>query len=146
MPKKKLTEAYIKENINPNNITLNISLSDVKDIRETQYLLIIQSIIEGCKRINIYPINCKKILKIIIHGENISDNYITELSRIIKQFDIIHTSGLILKGKDLYYECYLNLNLSDYKTKDLKISLDKFRNIFKLIKIEEIGLKRTIKI
>ncbi|MFX1503726.1 MAG: hypothetical protein ACFFDH_22385, partial [Promethearchaeota archaeon] len=59
------------------------------------------------------------------------------------KYQLIHTTGVILIEKKLFYECYLNLSLNDTKTKELNVSLNKIKNIFKEIKIEEIGLKKA---
>ncbi|MHA1758049.1 MAG: hypothetical protein ACTSVV_14850, partial [Promethearchaeota archaeon] len=70
------------------------------------------------------------------------DFMIEELSNILKKYEIIHTSGLLVKKKELNYECYLDLDFSNPKSKDLKSSLNKLKNILKEIIIEEISLKR----
>jgi len=72
---------------------------------------------------------------------NIPNDVIIELARIFQDFEIIHTSGLLQKGNEFYYECYLNFSISDTKTKLLETSLNKIKKIFKVIKIEEIGLR-----
>ncbi len=143
MKESELTKAYIRKNSNPANVKLKLSLSNFEEFKKNTYILVVQSITKGCTRLNIYPVSRKKIIKIKLIGSNINDKKIADLSKIFQNYEIIHTSGLLLKAKELYYECYLNLNMSDNKTKDLKISLNKIRNIFKEIKIEEIGLKKS---
>ena len=83
----------------------------------------------------------EKIIKLSLIGQDISDEMVEILSNILKKYEIIHSSGILKKKRDFFYEGYLNFNLSDAKSKDLKTSLDKIKNIFKGIKIEEIGLK-----
>ena len=87
--------------------------------------------------------NRERVIKISLSGSNISDDEIAELSKLLHDYEILHTSGLLLKEKELFYECYLNLSFSDTKSKDLKTSLDKIRNIFKEIKIAEISIKNN---
>ena len=89
----------------------------------------------------IYPIKKEKIIKISLFGQNVSDNTIERLSEIIKNYEIIHSSGLLIKKMKFFYECYLNLNPTDNEYKDLKGSLNKIRNIPLEVKIEEISLK-----
>ncbi len=145
MNDKKLTSAYLKSRVLNSDIllNLNISISDKFGVRDYPYVLIIQSITKKRTRLTIYPTKKDRLLKISLFGQNISNDVISILSKILKNYKIIHTSGLLVKQKQLFYECYLNLNLSDdVKSKDLKTSLDKIRNIFKEVRIEEITLKK----
>ena len=137
------TKAQIqkKAEIDDSTVSLDISIPQTIDLKNYPFLLIIQSTTENHIRLTIYPITREKIVKIILAGQDISDEVIEILSKILKKYEIIHSSGLLKKEKDFMYECYLNLSLSDAKSKDLKTSLDKIKNIFKEIKIEEIGLK-----
>ncbi len=146
MNDKKLTSAYLKSRVltSDNLLNLNISISDKFGVRDYPNVLIIQSITKRRTRLTIYPTKKDRLLKISIFGQDISNDVISILSKILKNYKIIHTSGLLVKQKQLFYECYLNLNLSDVKSKDLKTSLDKFRNIFKEVRIEEITLKREL--
>ncbi|TFG13948.1 MAG: hypothetical protein EU535_04085 [Promethearchaeota archaeon] len=138
-----LTNAYIqkKANENDSNIHLNIVIPKIMDLQDSPYLLIIQSTTENNSRITIYPIMNEKIIKLNLIGQDVSNEMVEILSNTLKKYEIIHSSGILKKRKDFFYECYLNFNLSDAKSKDLKTSLDKIKNIFKEIKIEEIGLK-----
>lgn len=136
MKKKELTTASIRRIDDPGNITCNISVSDVKAFTENPNILIIQSITQGCTRLTIYPVDKDDILKISLSGSNISEQSITDLSNILQNYEMIHTSGLLIKAEELYYECYLNLSESDDKTKDLKSSLDTIRLSYKIKKIE----------
>ena len=137
------TKAQIqkKAEIDDSTVSLDISIPQTIDLKNYPFLLIIQSTTENHIRLTIYPIAREKIVKIILAGQDISDEIIEILSKILKKYEIIHSSGLLKKEQDFLYECYLNLSLSDAKSKDLKTSLDKIKNIFKEIKIEEIGLK-----
>ena len=142
MKEKSLTDAYIQKIDEPANINLNTSLLDKKYLKENPYLLVIQMIQEHCARFTIYPVKLKSIIKISLHSSKIDENNIyLNLSKTLQKFDVIHSSGLLIRENELYYECYLNLSLSDDKTKILKVALNKTKNIFKKIKIEEIILK-----
>ena len=74
----------------------------------------------------------------------IEDKIFTKTQGYVQNYQVIHTSGFLLIEKQLYYECYLNLNLDETKAMGLDASLNKIKNIFKQIKIEEIGLKKHI--
>ena len=130
MTTKELTTAYITK-----TDTINIP---AQIFANNPNLLVIESIFHDCMKITIYPIESDEIVKITFTGSDLSDNSITDLLSILHNYKIIHTSGLIIKDEEFYYECYLNLS---HKTKDLKGSLDKIRNIFKEITIDTIELK-----
>ena len=138
-----LTNAYIQNNEDPTNINLNFSSSGKKNLKKYPYLLVVQSIQENFVRLTIYPVKIKNFIKVSLCGLKISDeaNIYLSLAKTLQDFEMIHTSGLLIKGNKLYYECYLNLSLSDVKTRVLKAALNKIKNIFKDIRIEKIGLK-----
>lgn len=138
-----LTNAYIQNNEDPTNINLNFSSSGKKNLKKYPYLLVVQSIQENFVRLTIYPVKIKNLIKVSLCGLKISNeaNIYLSLAKTLQDFEMIHTSGLLIKGNKLYYECYLNLSLSDVKTRVLKAALNKIKNIFKDIRIEEIGLK-----
>ena len=139
-----LTNAYIQNNEDSTNINLDFSSSSKKNLKKYPYLLVVQSIQEEFIRLTIYPVKIKNLIKVSLYGLKISDEtnkiYLS-LAKTLQKFEIIHTSGLLIKENKLYYECYLNLSLSDVKTRVLKAALNKIKNIFKDIIIEEIGLK-----
>lgn len=139
----KLTEAYVQRTNDPTKTTLKISLINIKDPEEYPFLLIVQSTIENSIKLSIYPLKNEKIIKLTFSGFNFSNEIIDEISKILKNYQIVHTSGVLLIEKQLFYECYLNLSLSEIKAKELNTSLEKIKNIFKEIKIEEIGLKKS---
>jgi len=142
MSENNLSIAYIKERNNSLQINLNLSLPNVIDLRKSQYLLVIQLNTRDFSKIVIYPIKKKSIIKIVLIGVDIKEEHIEILSEELQNFEIIHTSGLIQKGNEIFYECYLNLNINDNKYKDLKTSLDTIKNIFNEIKIFEVGLQK----
>jgi len=139
----KLTEAYVQRNIDLPKTTLKISLLDIKDPEKYPFLLIVQSTIENSIKLSIYPLKNEKILKVAFSGFNFSNEIFDEISKILQNYQVIHTSGVLLIEKQLFYECYLNLSLGETKTNELNVSLNKIKNIFKEIKIEEIGLKKA---
>ncbi|MFX1337125.1 MAG: hypothetical protein ACFFDK_00805 [Promethearchaeota archaeon] len=145
MRDRSLTKAYIqrRENTDVSKISLNILIPSMVGLKNSPFLLIIQSTSKDCAKLTIYPVYRKKIIKLSLSGQKVSDQVIHILSKILKRYEIIHSSGFLMKHKQLFYECYLNLNLSDAKSKDLKTSLDKIKNIFKEIKIEEISLNNS---
>lgn len=138
-----ITDAYIQHVSDTSKIPLNNLFLDFKNLQHYPYLLIVRLKTEEFIKLTIYPIKKEKITKVSLRGANLSDTLIEQLTRILQEFHVIHTSGFLLIKNQLFYECYLNLSLSEKKYIDLKASLHKIKNIFKEIRIEEIGLKKA---
>ncbi len=143
MKKDKLTNAVIKENLDPFKLNLTQLLSEVRDSRNSPYLLIIQSNTENYVKLTIYPIKHQKIIKLTLKGVNILYKDIEILSKRLQKYNIIHTTGLVSKSKNVIYECYLDLRKIDTKYSELEKSLEKIKSIFKDIKIEELSLNQS---
>ncbi|MEE9377203.1 MAG: hypothetical protein V3V33_04115 [Candidatus Lokiarchaeia archaeon] len=139
----KLTEAYVQRNFDLPETKLKISLLDIRDPEKYPFLLIVQSTIEKSIKLSIYPLKNEKIVKVTFSDFNFSNEIFDEISKILQNYQVIHTSGVLLIENQLFYECYLNLSLGETKTNVLNVSLNKIKNIFKEIKIEEIGLKKA---
>jgi hypothetical protein len=140
MKKDILTNAVIKENRDPFKLNLTQLLSELKDSRNSPYLLIIQSNTESYVKLTIYPIKHQKIIKLTLKGVNVLYKDIEILSKRLQKYNIIHTTGLVSKSKNVIYECYLDLQKIDTKYNELEKSLEKIKSIFKDIKIEELSL------
>lgn len=137
-----LTKAHIQRINDISRTTLKLSLLNIKNLDNNPYLLIVQSIIENSIKVSIYPLKKEKIIKVTFSTLNFSNEIFDRISNILQNYQVIHTSGVLLIEKQLYYECYLNLNLVEAKAMGLDAFLNKIKNIFKQIKIEEIGLKK----
>ncbi|MFX1280631.1 MAG: hypothetical protein ACFFA3_14740 [Promethearchaeota archaeon] len=143
MDKLNITDAYIQQSEGILNINLEDSLSKFEDLKAYDNLLIIQSSIENSVKLSIYPIKKGKVIKLTLFGIKLSKKILKEISKLLQKFQVIHTSGFLKIKKNIYYECYLNLSVSDNKNKSLNASLEKIKNIFKEIKIEEVRLKNS---
>lgn len=143
MPDKFLTDAIIKNKQDFMTSFPNIFIASKGKFKACSYVLIIRLITRIFTKFTIYPLNKNKILKITFIGFNIQDNYVEKSIKELKKYRIIHTSGLISLRDKSYYECYLELSIDDEDYKDLKILLDKIKNIFEDIKIVEILLLKN---
>ncbi|MFX0006623.1 MAG: hypothetical protein ACFFA7_10750 [Promethearchaeota archaeon] len=137
-----LTKAKIQRIKDISGIKFKLSLLDIKDLKHNPFLLIIQSIIENSIKLTIYPLNKEKIIKVTFSTNDFSKEMFDKISDILQNYQIIHTSGVLIIENQFYYESYLNLNLNEAKATGLNDSLNKIKNIFKQIIIEEIGLKK----
>ncbi|MBD3342753.1 MAG: hypothetical protein GF353_26890 [Candidatus Lokiarchaeota archaeon] len=135
---RNLTDAHIIKNKKKGKINFNISLASLKKYHGTPYWLIIQSNMEKCIRLTIYPLNKKKITKLILTGKNIDGRKLDDLSEILKSLEIIHTSGILRMGENILYELYLNLSLSEFKEKTKNNTLQRIKKIFYDVGVEEI--------
>lgn len=137
-----LTKAKIQRIKDISSAKFKLSLLEIKDLEHNPFLLIIQSIIENSIKLSIYPLNREKIIKVTFSTNNFSKEMFDNISNILQNYQVIHTSGVLIIENQFYYESYLNLNLDEAKAMGLNDSLNKITNIFKQIKIEEIGLKK----
>jgi len=136
MTEKKLTIGYIEKYKG----SLRVDLSKNKIFQKEQYILIIQANTKDFSRFMIYPINVNKILKINLSSDKEFVKDLDFIYSLIKDFKIIHNSGLSVRDDIFIVELYLKLRFSDSKYKDLKTSLDKIKNKHIDIDIEEISL------
>ena len=138
-----ITDAYVQQLEDFMNTNLEISLSKFENLKSYENLLVIQSAIENSIKLSIYPIKKGKVIKISLFGLKLSKKILKEISKILQKFQVIHTSGFLKIKNRIYFECYLNLSISESKNKSLKTSLDKIKNIFKEIKIEKVRNKNS---
>ncbi|MHA1990694.1 MAG: hypothetical protein ACW98A_06985 [Candidatus Hodarchaeales archaeon] len=145
MENSNITNAYIQQINEFTYANLKIPIASFKSLNDCEYLLVVQSFIENSIKLAIYPINKDKIIKVSLCSLKLSKKILKEISKILQKFQVIHTSGFLKLENQLLYECYLNLRFSEKESKDLKTSLERIKNIFEKVKIEEIGLhKRKI--
>jgi len=142
MPDKTLTDALIKKKDELLVIFQNFFMTVKGKFKDSSYILIIRLLTKTFAKITIYPLNKDKVLKIMFIGFDIQDTKVEETIKELRNFKMIHTSGLTTLGNKSYYECYLDVSLGDEDYKDLKRNLDKIKNIFEDIKIVEIYLEK----
>lgn len=131
-----MTVGYIEKNIG--SIRINLSKND--SFQKKKYLLVIQANTKEFSRYMIYPIDVNKILKINFSSIKECVGDLAFFYSLIKNFNVIHNSGLSERDDIFIVELYLNLRFSDSKYKDLKTSLDKIKSKHIDIDIEEISL------
>jgi len=120
---------------------------DLRSWENSEYILIIKSQTSNCLKLTFYPVKNKIITKITIFGQKFTNNQINKIIEIIKDLNIIHTSGLTAKEDKFFYELYLDLNLSeaeDFYNKNFEKSLKKLKESEKNIRIEEIKINKEL--
>jgi hypothetical protein len=141
MSKKFLTDAFIKKREEFLTLFPDLLKNAKVRFKDSSYVLIVRLITKIFAKLTIYPLNKSKILKLIFNGFDIQNTLIEETIKELKDFKIIHASGLTSLGDKSYFECYLDLRLDDEDYKDLKFLLEKNKNKFEDIRIVEINLK-----
>ncbi|MBY9003014.1 MAG: hypothetical protein KGD73_03500 [Candidatus Lokiarchaeota archaeon] len=136
MTEKKITIGYIEKC----DGSLRLNLLKNKLFQKSQFILVIQSNSKDFSKFMIYPLNVNKILKITVSNVKEIVKELEQFYSILKDFNIIHNTGLTVRKDIFVVEIYLNLRFSDSKYKDLKTSLDKIKNKYIDIDIEEISL------
>lgn len=140
MSKEFLTYAIIEKKVKVANYFPNIFLKSKGKFKGYPNILVVRLLTKKFAKLSIYPLKSTKIVKIILSGFDFQNAMIQDTIKKLKNYNIIHTSGLTSLGKRAYYECYLDLSFSDKEYKYLKSVLDNVKNIFEDIKIVEIGL------
>ena len=134
-----LTSAQIK-GINISQTTnIELSLTHIDDIENYNYMLIIRSETDRYTRITIYPLKKNKIIKLTLRDLKKIGEYAEDFSKSLQNYDIIHSTGLVMVEGLVILECYLNLSLNEEKYKDLKFFLEKNKKNIKEIQIMEIS-------
>ncbi len=142
MEKRGLTKAYIQRVSNIKQSNFEIQIIDIKDLNKFPFFLVIQAVVEHNIKLSIYPLKEEKITKVSLSSFNFSSENFDELSRILREYRVIHTTGVILIENRFFYECYLNISKDEEKSKNLKASFNKIKSKFVKIKIEEIILSQ----
>jgi hypothetical protein len=140
MSKEFLTDAIIENKVKIANYFPYILFKTKGKFEEYSNILVIRLLTKKFAKFSIYPLKSTKIVKIILIGFDFQNKMIQHTIKKLKNYNIIHTSGLTSLKKRSYYECYLDISMSDKDYKYLKSDLDNVKNIFEDIKIVEIGL------
>jgi len=133
-----LTSAQVKELSTSQTTNIELSLTQIDDIENYNYMLIIRSETKRYTRITIYPLKKHKIIKLTLRDIKKIDEYAESFSKKLQKYGIIHSTGLVMVDGLVILECYLNLSLNEEKYKDLIFFLDKIKKNIKDIQIMEI--------
>ena len=134
-----LTSAQIKEISISQTKNIELSLTQIDDIENYNYMLIIRSETNRYTRITIYPLKKHKIIKLTLRDIKKIDENAEIFSKNLQKYGIIHSTGLVMIEGLVILECYLNMSLNEEKYKDLIFFLDKNKKNIKEIQIMEIS-------
>ena len=135
MNEDNLTKASILENKG----IVKFDFPQTDKFKQSKYVLVIRADTTNFTRLMIYPIKTKKILKLTFVIKKDKVGKVRKLPTDFKKFEVIHNSGLILKLDKYIGEIYFNLCYSDAKYKDLKTYLDRNKNLFDKLNLNEIS-------
>jgi len=80
-------------------------------------------------KMHIYPLAENTVIKVIIEGNQISNDVLFALSNLASRMDIIHTSGFTIVDNHLIFEMYLAKTVAFQKFKEFQNELMKMKNI-----------------
>jgi hypothetical protein len=142
---KNLTYADIRSIRKNKQLSIDLYKERHKCLNSSNYFLIVHSSTNEFSKITIYPINKERIVKVKIYDNETNPEKIRILKKFLTKVEIIHTTGLILEGKELSYEFYLNKSKKELDLRENKgfvKRIDKLKKIFKFLRIEEIILEK----
>lgn len=134
--KKILTTAFLKKINDDFSLKIDVSKSTLQSLENKSNLLIIQTISKKFLKYMVYPIQNDTVIKITIYGINFSSENTLKIFEILKNFNIIHTSGVSLKKDEIIQEIYLNPKEIDQSI--LEKEIKEIEGIYKLL-IEKIN-------
>ena len=107
MNKATTTNAQIKKIKKSLLRKFSLSYSEAQRFQSFDYLLIIKSLSKISIRITLYPLKTRNVLKLTINAPNDHDEMFLKISEFLKNYEIIHASGLIEINTNLLLECYI---------------------------------------
>ncbi|MFX1276006.1 MAG: hypothetical protein ACFFAT_13245 [Promethearchaeota archaeon] len=119
-----------------------LSFSEIQKFQQFRYLLIIKSFTDKSIRITLYPLKNKDVIKLNIQDSDMFEDIFYKLTDFLKNYEIIHNSGLIEFNNYFIFECYLKLDLESPEINQIEKFLDNIKNSTTLFSIEKIKFKR----
>ena len=83
-------------------------------------------------------------MKVIISGKNLNHIVIAKIAEVLKDFDIIHTSGIVKIKNGFLYEMYLSGNFGS--NKEITQYYYKLKKIYGVDKLEEEWIRNQISV
>ena len=142
MNKATTTNAQIKKIKKSLLRKFSLSYSEAQRFQSFDYLLIIKSLSKISIRITLYPLKTRNVLKLTINAPNDHDEMFLKISEFLKNYEIIHASGLIEINTNLLLECYIKGRLNTQELNQLDDFLDDIKTSKTFLNIEKIKFKR----
>ena len=142
MNKDSTTNAQIKKIKKSLLRKFSLTHSEVQKFQSFNYLLIIKSLTNKSIRITIYPLENRDVLKLAIKAPNDHEKMFLKISEFLKNYEIIHASGLIEINKNLLLECYIKGRLNSQELNHLDVFLNNIKTSNTFLNIEKIKFKR----
>jgi len=142
MNKATTTNAQIKKIKKSLLRKFSLSYSEAQRFHSFDYLLIIKSLSKISIRITLYPLKTRNVLKLTINAPNDHDEMFLKISEFLKNYEIIHASGLIEINTNLLLECYIKGRLNTQELNQLDDFLDNIKTSKTFLNIEKIKFKR----
>ncbi len=81
--------------------------------------------------IRLIPTTSREIVKLSVEIDKLSQRFLRDLGLIIvrDKIEFLHTTGLCRKGKQCFYEGYIEKDKLSVKTEDLKLQVSKIEGV-----------------
>jgi hypothetical protein len=81
--------------------------------------------------IRLIPTTSREIIKLSVEIDKLSQRFLRDLGLIIvrDKIEFLHTTGLCRKGKQCFYEGYIEKDKLSVKTEDLKLQVSKIEGV-----------------
>jgi 2-C-methyl-D-erythritol 4-phosphate cytidylyltransferase len=91
-------------------------------------------------KMHIYPLVENTVIKVIIEGDQISNDVLNALTNLASKMDVIHTSGFTFVQDHLIYELYIAKTIADQQLKEVQHEMMRLKAIDR-VSLEEITPK-----
>ncbi len=88
-------------------------------------------------KMHIYPISENAVIKVIIEGDQISNDVLIALSNLASRMSVIHTSGFVFVQNHLIYEMYIAKTVAFQKFEEVQREMMQLKTIDR-VSLEEI--------
>ncbi len=86
---------------------------------------------------HIYPLTENAVIKVVIEGDQISEDVLLALTNLASRMNVIHTSGFVFVQKHLIYEMYLAKTVVFQKFEEVQREMMQLKAIDR-VSLEEI--------
>ncbi|MBN1800733.1 MAG: hypothetical protein JW891_04460 [Candidatus Lokiarchaeota archaeon] len=138
MKKVKSISNAILLRINKNFRKKIIPFKNHQFFKDYSYAFIVESATEKCIKMTIYPQNTSNIIKLAIQIPDGEGNIVKEFPQILKDYGLLHASGLLKVGEIMVYECYLNVKYNSIEMETLKKILNGIANPSIIISFQKV--------
>ncbi len=114
--------------------------SNIFKSSNTKFFLIIYVDGKQFVKMHIYPIPENAVIKVVIEGDQISEDVLLALTKLASRMNVIHTSGFVFVQNHLIYEMYLAKTVAFQQFEEVQREMTQLKAIDR-VSLEEITPK-----